>query len=141
MKKLILLLLFIPLVSFGQVITNKEYGQIDLRTIEDKYIEIGLEKSWWPRGHIFNSSKYKKVILRTSVNQKRWNVFEDGNPIILEDKVDVLNFFYKYGFDLVESSEEIVGSGGTIINIGPTSQYFGGTETKETLLFININFN
>ena len=33
-------------------ITSREYGQIDLRTIEDKYIEIGLDKSWWPRGHI-----------------------------------------------------------------------------------------
>mgnify|MGYP003678223350 CR=1 FL=1 len=39
-KKFLLLLLFIPLTSFSQVIVDKKLGEIDIRTFSDKYITI-----------------------------------------------------------------------------------------------------
>ena len=43
MKKLLLLLLFIPLVSFGQIIIDKKIGEINIETLSDKYITIKLD--------------------------------------------------------------------------------------------------
>ena len=36
MKKLLLLLLFLPLISFSQIIIDKKLGEIDIRTFSDK---------------------------------------------------------------------------------------------------------
>ena len=40
MKQLIIILLFIPLISFSQVIVDKKLGEIDISTFSDKYITI-----------------------------------------------------------------------------------------------------
>ena len=104
MKQLIILLLFIPLVSFGQIIVDKEYGEIDIRQIEDKYIEILLDQII-PSRHILSTSKYKSVWLRIG-RKKKWNVYDNGELIQLYGKTDVLNFFSKYGYNLASQSTE-----------------------------------
>ena len=50
MKKLILLLLLVPLISFGQIITNnKESSRVDVRDYESIQVKLAgrlIEKSW-----------------------------------------------------------------------------------------------
>ncbi len=98
MKKIILLLLFIPLVSFGQIITTADYGNIDIRNINDKYITIELNQIF-PSGHLLTTLKYKNVLMRNG-RKKKWNVSDNGDLIALIDKADILNYFDKYGYEL-----------------------------------------
>ena len=102
MKKLFLLLLFIPLVSFGQIIVDKKLGEIDIRTFSDNYITIELDDIF---SHQLSTSEYKNISLKRG-RKKRWNVFDEGKPIVLVDKIDILNFFSKYGFQLATSETE-----------------------------------
>ena len=121
MKKLILLL-FIPLVSFGQIIENDRYikkstktldGEtvvvraIDISEIEDEFIKVVLGKyssSINPTPHLLSTSKYKNIQMWNTSNSKRWNVYDGENLIQLKDEVDVLNFFSKYGFEFFKTT-------------------------------------
>ena len=114
MKKLtLILLLFIPILSYGQIIVDKKLGEIDIRTLSDKYISVGLNY-YFPSSHMLSTSEYKKVLLMTAKRKKKWNVYDNGNLIRLTDKVDILNFFSKYGWKLASTD---VANGGGITNL------------------------
>ena len=121
-KKFLLLLLFIPLTSFSQVIVDKKLGEIDIRTFSDKYITITLNQIL-PASHLLSTSEYKEIVMRTTNKKKKWNVYDNGVLIRLKDKIDVLNFFSKYGYELATSDTESYGvvSGSVIIPVGTTS--------------------
>ena len=113
MKKLTFLLLLIPILSYGQIIVDKKVGEIDIRTLPDKYISVGLNY-YFPSSHMLSTSEYKKVLLMTAKRKKKWNVYDNGNLIRLTDKVDILNFFSKYGWKLASTD---VANGGGITNL------------------------
>ncbi|MBL6877747.1 MAG: hypothetical protein ISR04_02050 [Flavobacteriaceae bacterium] len=116
MKKYLLLLLFIPLMSFGQIVTYETMDdmgvrtthEVDVRDFNDKYITVALNQIL-PRCHVVSTSEYKNLIMRTAPRQKVWNTFDEGVKIRLTDKVDVLNFFSKYGYELASSDSETYG--------------------------------
>ena len=122
MKKILLILLFVPLISFSQVIVDKKLGEIDIRTFSDKYITITLNQIL-PASHLLSNSEYKEIVMRTTNKKKKWNVYDNGVLIRLKDKIDVLNFFSKYGYELATSDTESYGvvSGSVIIPVGTTS--------------------
>ena len=128
MKKLILLL-FIPLVSFGRIIVNKETVEVgkklyigddgslqkqtktittkfDITEIEDEFIEVYLGN----RYHWLSTSKHKNVKISAHWKKRNWNVYDDGELIPLQDEVDVLNFFSKYGFEYFKQKTESSGA-------------------------------
>tara|TARA_X000001036_G_C20236769_1_gene626292 strand:- start:58 stop:525 length:468 start_codon:yes stop_codon:yes gene_type:complete len=116
MKKLILLL-FIPLVSFGQIIVNKETTEetrlhladdgsltpqvktitkkFNITQIQDEYIEIKLGK----RYHLLSTSKHKNIKISAHWKKKNWNVYDGDELIPMQAEIDILNFFSKYGFE------------------------------------------
>lgn len=102
MKKLVFILLFIPLISFSQIIIDKKIGEINIETLSDKYITIKLDDVF---SHMLSTSNYKGIPLKRG-RQKRWNVYDNGRKIALVDKMDILNFFSKYGYELVASETE-----------------------------------
>ena len=163
MKKLILLLLFIPLVSFGQTINQKTYKFVqdplrpwnktskltsevnfDITKVQDKYVQVTLfvsdDKFFSSAFHSLATTENKNIMMSASSNEKKWNVYDDGKLISLQDEIDVLNFFDKYGFELYKSG------GGTIEktktydilnNLGVSTLFF--SKSKVTLIFKNNN--
>ena len=127
MKKLLLLLLFIPLVSFGQIIIDKKIGEINIETLSYKYITIKLDDVF---SHMLSTSNYKGIPLKRG-RQKRWNVYDNGRKIALVDKMDILNFFSKYGYELVASETE-----SNPVNYG---NGFIGAYHKSTITLIKID--
>ena len=141
MKKLLFLLLFIPLMSFGQIITfdkldgKKNLQELDIRELTDTYITIRLNQIL-PSCHILSTSEYKNIEMRNG-RKKKWNVYDNGVLVRLEERIDVLDFFSKYGYKLA------------IINLySPTSSYpishengviipFNESKTSLTLTRIN----
>tara|TARA_R100000655_G_scaffold93722_1_gene135035 strand:+ start:32 stop:466 length:435 start_codon:yes stop_codon:yes gene_type:complete len=120
MKKLLVLLL-LPLFSFGQIIEDYKYVKnssqpldgrtvtrtIDISEIQDEYIQIVLGNGGDdinPIPHLLSTSKYKNVIMGISSNSKKWNVYDGDELIRLSDEVDVLNYFSKYGFEFFKST-------------------------------------
>ena len=127
MKKLLLFLLFIPLMSFGQIITfdkldgKKSPQEIDIRELTDTYITVELDQIL-PSCHLLATSEYKNIQMRNG-RKKKWNVYDEGFLIRLADRLDVLNFFSKYGYVLATSNTETYGivSGSVIIPVSETS--------------------
>ncbi|MBT4918623.1 MAG: hypothetical protein HON09_04045 [Flavobacteriaceae bacterium] len=103
MKKLILFtsLLFLPFISIGQIIVDKKLGEIDIRNFNDKYITIQLDHIL-PSSHILTTSEYKKIVMKIG---NKPNVYDNSALIRLKSKIDILNFFSKYGYELV--SEDV----------------------------------
>ena len=127
MKKLIILLLLIPLLSFSQIIIDKKIGEINIETLSDKYITIKLDDVF---SHMLSTSNYKGIPLKRG-RQKRWNVYDNGRKIALVDKMDILNFFSKYGYELVASETE-----SNPVNYG---NGFIGAYHKSTITLIKID--
>jgi hypothetical protein len=126
-KKLLFFLLFIPLISFAQIIIDKKIGEINIETLSDKYITIKLDDVF---SHMLSTSNYKGIPLKRG-RQKRWNVYDNGRKIALVDKMDILNFFSKYGYELVASENE-----GNPVNYG---NGFIGAYHKSTITLIKID--
>ena len=126
-KNLLFLLLFIPLMSFGQIITydkldgKKSPQEIDIRELTDTYITVELDQIL-PSCHLLSTSEYKNIQMRNG-RKKKWNVYDEGVLIRLADRLDVLNFFSKYGYVLATSNTETYGivSGSVIIPVSETS--------------------
>ena len=113
MKHLLLILFFIPLISCGQIIVDKKLGEIDIRNFNDKYITIQLNYVF-PSSHILTTSEYKKIVMKIG---KKPNVYDNGALIRLQSKIDILNFFSKYGYELASSDIEYgVVVSGVLIN-------------------------
>jgi hypothetical protein len=127
MKRVLFIIMFIPLISFGQIIVDKKLGEIDIRNLTDKYITIELDDIF---SHQLSTSEYKNISLKRG-KKKRWNVFDDGKSIELVDKIDILNFFSKYGFQLATSETE-----STPVNYG---NGIIGAIHQNTLTLINVN--
>lgn len=132
MKKLTLLLL-IPLVSFGQIIKSKDFGDIDIRDINDKYISVDILVGAFSQNHYLTTSKYKGVFISGTIRKKKWNVYDEGELTTLYSQIDVLNFFDKYGWKFVKTDVETGGSYTNYydnINFAVTS-----TSTTTTVVF------
>tara|TARA_B100000963_G_C22604001_1_gene661557 strand:- start:795 stop:1190 length:396 start_codon:yes stop_codon:yes gene_type:complete len=118
MKKLTLILLLISILSYGQIIVDKKLGEIDIRTLSDKYITIELDELF---SHSLVTSQYTIPLKRG--RQKRWNVFDKGNAIALVGKVDILNYFSKYGWKLVSTD---------VSNDGSFTNFYDGSNVAYT---------
>ena len=147
MKKslFLLVLIFISSSSFAQIIVNKRItkkggklamvvstGEIkkteekfiiegfDITEIQDEYIEIQLGK----RYHLLSTSKHKNIKIGAHWKKKYWNVYDGDKLIPLQDEIDVLNFFNKYGFEYFKQNTKTKG-GNTVyfpnINYSTTS--------------------
>ena len=164
MKKLILLL-FIPLVAIGQTINQKTYKFVqdplrpwnktsissefnfDITKIKDKYVQVTLfvkdDNFFSSAFHSLATSENKNVMMCASSNQKKWNVYDEGKLISLQDEIDVLNFFDKYGFELYKSGGDTIEKAKTydILNnmgyMGVSTLFF--SKSKVTLIFKNNN--
>ena len=130
MKKLtLILLLFIPILSYGQIIVDKKLGEIDIRTLSDKYITIELVEIF---SNVLVTSQYRIPLKRG--RKKRWNVFDKGNAIPLVDKMDILNYFSKYGWKLVSTD---VSNDGSFTNFYDGSNMaYTTTMTSTSLLLV-----
>ena len=127
MKKLILLL-FIPLVSLGQIIVNQKTVEVgkklyraadgsirkqtktittkfDITEIKDEFINIYLGN----RYHMLSTSKHKNVMISAHWRKRNWNVYDGGELIPMQDEVDVLNYFSKYGFEYFKQNTKTKG--------------------------------
>ena len=118
MKKLLLLLLFIPLMSFGQNIVTKRMNPwansyetrlvsdtLNITEIKGEFIQIQLGR----RFHLLSTSKNKNVKIWRTYNQTKWNVFDGDKLIALQDEIDILEYFGKYGFELMKSGTKSTG--------------------------------
>jgi hypothetical protein len=120
MKKLLLLsALLIFACSFGQRIVVKTYENNDfnkfnrdnkepkliavdtlnIAQIKDEFISVGLGASY----HYISTKNYKNIKLFSSNFKSKGNVFDGDKLIALDDEVDVLNFFHKYGFEFFKT--------------------------------------
>ena len=151
MKNLLFALLFIPLMSFGQIVIYDTYKTVEnvntswdvtttvisdtlnIAEIQDEFIQIQLGR----RFHLLSTSEHKNLKMWRTYNQKKWNVFDGDKLIALQDEIDVLNYFNKYGFELMKSSTKSTG-GSSFTNYYPYANssftsYF--SKSKSVLTF------
>ena len=155
--------MFIPLVSFGQTINQKTYKFVqdplrpwnktskltsevnfDITKIQDKYVQVTLfvsdDKFFSSAFHSLATTENKNIMMSASSNEKKWNVYDDGKLISLQDEIDVLNFFDKYGFELYKSGGGTIEKAKTydiLNNMGVSTLFF--SKSKVTLIFKNNN--
>ena len=142
MKNLLFALLFIPLMSFGQIVIYDTYKTVEnvntswdatttvisdtlnIAEIQDEFIQIQLGR----RFHLLSTSEHKNLKMWRTYNQKKWNVFDGDKLIALQDEIDVLNYFNKYGFELLKT-------GGNSVTGAKTSltPYFNQLNTSFTM--------
>ena len=165
MKKLILLL-FIPLASFGQIIVYEQLvelepsvkaqaadhliklkpqtklytNQINITEIQDEYIEIIMDTGPSIRHLLISSNNNVPLNLsshRFKMGKHKLNVYDGDKLISLPKMVDILNYFDKYGFEFVETINNISGS----ITINNWTGLFSTTsyEGKSSMVFRNNN--
>ena len=136
--------MFIPLMSFGQIVIYDTYKTVEnvnvntswdatttvisdtlnIAEIQDEFIQIQLGK----RFHLLSTSEHKSLKMWRTRNQKKWNVFDGDKLISLTDEIDVLNYFNKYGFELLKT-------GGNSVTGAKTSltPYFNQLNTSFTM--------
>tara|TARA_B100002019_G_C20910104_1_gene422425 strand:- start:175 stop:540 length:366 start_codon:yes stop_codon:yes gene_type:complete len=100
MKKLLFsIILFFPLISNGQIIIDEDNGKIDLRDIDDKFIQLRNYKT-------IETTKGKFSLYRGK-KKKKFNTYDGDNLISLSSRVDVLNFFDKYGWEYIGTETDV----------------------------------
>ena len=103
-------------MSFGQdIVINRDNpfeshpisDTLNITEIQDEFIQIQLGN----RFHLLSTSKRKKVRLWKSYQgkQSKMNVYNGNKLIDLRDEIDVLNYFTKYGFELMTSGTKSTG--------------------------------
>ena len=154
MKKLILLL-FIPLLSFGQIIVNKETTEetrlhladdgsltpqvktitkkFNITQIQDEYIEIKLGK----RYHLLSTSKHKNIKISAHWKKKNWNVYDGDELIPMQAEIDILNFFSKYGFEYFKQNTKSSGAYTTALPF--TNSAVTSIKSKSSITLRNNN--
>ena len=163
MKRLILILLLFPFVAIGQTINQKTYKFVqdplrpwnktskltsevnfDITKIQDKYVQVTLfvsdDKFFSSAFHSLATTENKNIMMSASSNEKKWNVYDEGKLIPLQDEIDVLNFFDKYGFELYKSGGDTIEKAKTydyLNNMGVSTLFF--SKSKVTLIFKNNN--
>jgi hypothetical protein len=160
MKKLLVLLVFIFISSssFSQIIINKRItkkggklvmvvstGEIkktdnefiieefDITKIQDEYIEISLDDNrlLFSRYHLLSTSSHKNIKISSHWKKTHWNVYDGDKLITLQDELDVLNFFEKYGFEYFKQNTKSTGA--NIISIGNYSTASISSKSSITL--------
>ena len=134
MKKLTILLLLIPILSFGQIVDDKKLGKVDITKITDLYITVydGTggsinTKPGWVR--TFSGSK---IFISASKRKKKWNTYDEGKPISIRSKVDLLNYLGKYGYEYLDTNSS------TRVGTNYATGY-AVSRTTTTLTFKNNN--
>ena len=115
--------MFIPLMSFGQIVIYDTYKTVEnvntswdvtttvisdtlnIAEIQDEFIQIQLGR----RFHLLSTSEHKNLKMWRTYNQKKWNVFDGDKLIALQDEIDILDYFGKYGFELMKSGTKSTG--------------------------------
>ena len=116
MKKLTLLLLLVPILSFAQIVDDKKLGKVDITKITDLYVTVD-EGSWGTLKIAGKSTKpgwfFKfsdsKIFISASKNKKKWNAYDQGKPISIRTKVDLLNYLAKYGYEYLDTDSNTRG--------------------------------
>tara|TARA_B100000963_G_C22507184_1_gene616559 strand:- start:523 stop:1005 length:483 start_codon:yes stop_codon:yes gene_type:complete len=159
MKKLILLsALLIFACSYGQKIVSKTYTKetktrfgktikpklisvdtINITQIKDEFISVGLGE----RYHYISTKNYKYIKLfssdfKSSVKSKR-NVYDGDKLIALDDEVDVLNFFHKYGFEFFKTMSYVRSSAIEKFFFGNDFTYESLSQSPTVLILRNSN--
>ena len=134
MKKLtLLLLLLIPILSFAQIVDDKKLGKVDITKITDLYITVydgtgGINtKPGWVL--TFSGSK---IFISASKRKKKWNAYDEGKPISIRSKVDLLNYLGKYGYEYLDTNSS------TRVGTNYATGY-AVSRTTTTLTFKNNN--
>ena len=115
---LLILLLTIPFIGFGQIIENKKGDRIDITKFKVQYIEI---TGWGliPNEIYYGEQDEKGNKLTFKMTFKRKGKFFDGeNMIKIYSSSDLINFFTKHGYEY-----EGTGSGGTYTNYSTKQTY------------------
>jgi len=100
MKKLLFsIIFFLPLISCGQEIVDKDYGILDLSDIDDKFIQLRNYKTIVTSKGTFTLYRGKK--------KKKFNTYDGANLISLSSRVDVINYFDKYGWEYIGSETAV----------------------------------
>jgi len=153
MKNLFFALLFIPLISFGQIVIYDTYKTVEnvnvdtswnatttvisdtlnIAEIQDEFIQIQLGY----RFHLLSTSEHKNVKMWRTRNQKKWNVFDGDKLISLTDEIDILNFFDKYGFEYF--NQNTTSSKSSSIYVPPTN--YSSTSITTSGGGSNLTFN
>ena len=115
--------MFIPLMSFGQIVIYDTYKTVEnvntswdatttvisdtlnIAEIKGEFIQIQLGR----RFHLLSTSEHKNLKMWRTYNQKKWNVFDGDKLIALQDEIDILDYFGKYGFELMKSGTKSTG--------------------------------
>ncbi|MDA9239412.1 hypothetical protein N9P02_00070 [bacterium] len=99
MRKLLLLLLFVPILSFGQILIekrNKTNPRIDITKFEQEIISV-IGKNSWRIEYGLKNKKGKKgkpfYILRKT------EIYDANELIKFQDLNEVISFFTKWGYD------------------------------------------
>ncbi|MDC3109652.1 hypothetical protein OA490_01620 [Flavobacteriales bacterium] len=137
MKKLTLLLLLIPILSFAQIVDDKKLGKVDITKISDLYITVddetnaGNGKINTKPGWILRFSG-SKIFISGSKRKKKWNAYDQGQPVSIRSRVDLLNYFAKYGYEFLDTNSNT--RVGTNIATG-----YAVSRTSTTITFKNNN--
>ena len=160
MKKLLFLLLFIfiSFSSFSQIIVWEQVikkgkklvmvvstGEIkkeddkfiieefNITEIQDEFIKIQFGK----RYHLLSTSKHKNIKISSHRKKKYWNVYDGDKLIPLQDDIDVLNFFNKYGFEYFKQNTK---SSGATTNYMPSLNFsITSISSKSSITLKNNN--
>ena len=154
MKKLLVLLL-LPLFSFGQIIVNKETTKetrqyiaedgstktqvkkitkkFNITEIQDEFIEIRLGKNY----HLLSTSKHKNIKISAHWKKKNWNVYDGDELIPMQAEIDILNFFSKYGFEYFKQNTKSSGAYTTALPF--TNSAVTSIKSKSSITLRNNN--
>ena len=93
--------------STGEIRTNDKIiiEKFNITEIQDEFIKIQFGK----RYHYLSTSKHKNIKINAHWKKKYWNVYDEGKLIPLQDDIDVLNFFNKYGFEYFKQNTKTKG--------------------------------
>ena len=124
MKKLTVVILLISSFSYSQIING-----IDIRKSESEFVDVYLYSSpiYGPRVD-FGFGQLVKVKRKTMITV-------EGRKVRLKSSSDFVNFFTKYGYELIDENSKSRTYGST----GSTGITTIGTSSKTTIRFKNNN--
>ena len=149
MKKLLLIFL-VPLSSYSQIIIHTEITpnksdeddykmvieEVNITEFQDEYVQVMLLTK---EDNLFSSAEHilkttnKDIPLSASLSEKKWNVYDGDILISLSGKIDVINYFNKYGFEYLESDTKYTAAG-TALFIGQFN-----IASESSMIFKNNN--
>ena len=107
--------------------------EINITEIQDEFIKIQFGK----RYHLLSTSKHKNIKISSHRKKKYWNVYDGDKLIPLQDDIDVLNFFEKYGFEYFKQNTK---SSGATTNYMPNINFsITSIKSKSSITFKNNN--